>query len=99
MTLLSQPPTMYFPDGRDPHGYMSIAWEDYRVPANFWQRLERWGERDCWLWRGRKDMNPRVAMASRLGVNRDDILAAIPSCGVIECCNPKHTCLTMVAKR
>ena len=85
-----------------PHTTMdAIAWDDYRIPATFWKRLERKSfpatplQEECWLFRGAKDTNPQIAMATRLlGVPKEELLAVVPTCGHSNCANPAHLCAT-----
>lgn len=87
-----------------PHGYVTLAFEDYRIPPNIWARLEKRSfvatplDGPCWIWRGRNEVDPRMVIALRLGYSRHDILALVPTCGRIECANPAHTCLTLKSK-
>jgi hypothetical protein len=81
------------------HGYAHLPWEHYLIPSHIWKQLER-DEHGCWLWRGRKDVDVRMALFTRLtGKARSEVIAVVPTCGVIECANPAHTCLTLKQER
>jgi hypothetical protein len=75
------------------HGLANTHFDDYRIPPHIWSRLQIEG--DHWIWHGSKDSNPQIDMAVRLlGWRRDEVLAAVPTCGVARCAKPMHICAT-----
>ncbi len=75
------------------HGFAYLPWDDYRIPAHIWRSLTQDG--GCWRYKGAKDVNPQMIMVTRLtGLTRNDVLAAVPTCGTVNCANPAHICVT-----
>lgn len=81
------------------HGFMDIPFDDYRVPYHVWKRLTVCVSQGCWEYAGPKDVQPQVIMVMRLlNVSRNDILAAVPTCGTSNCARPSHICVTLRKK-
>lgn len=87
------------------HGFYDIEWDDYRLPAHIWKGICRTKydraaidvKLECWLWCGAKDVNAKMVMVKYLRptLQRDQILALVPTCGHTTCCRPSHLCLTV----
>ncbi len=79
------------------HGMVeSVPWDDYRLPAWFWKDLSLCVETGCWQ---SKQPNPQMLVVRRIsGLTRDQVLAAVPTCGDVTCANPAHICVTRKAE-
>jgi len=72
-----------------------VQWDDALLPDSFWQGLRRLPN-GCWVWGEKRGLHSREFVVTRLlRVEWRSVLAAVPTCGNIECCNPNHLCVTM----
>ncbi len=79
------------------HGFRDdVVWDDAALPESFWQSI-RPTPTDCWEPKNpRREVKYMETIVSRLlRVRWIDVLAAVPTCGNVLCCNPAHTCVTL----
>jgi hypothetical protein len=81
----------------NPHGFMQIEFEDYRIPAFIWKRLAICTESGCWEWQGGNDSDrPWRVMAMRLlDVEWRAIHSVTQTCANNKCANPAHLCVVL----
>lgn len=81
---------------RQVHGFMLIAFDDYRIPAHIWKQLTVCTDTGCWEYRMDRPQNIRRVMVMRLlAVTREELFAVTPTCGNKFCARPSHTCVTL----
>jgi hypothetical protein len=84
------------------HGFADMAWDDARLPESFWKNLVELPS-GCWVPKARHHNAFRETMVTRLlRVPWQDVFSAVPTCGNVECCNPRHVCVvlgTVLSKR
>jgi hypothetical protein len=79
------------------HGMMTMAWDDAAFPAWFWDGLDALPN-GCWVWSKRRMRSLHgieYVVTRLLRCEWRDVLAAVPTCGTIECLNPAHLCCTL----
>jgi hypothetical protein len=81
-----------------PHGYAKIAFEDASIPQKVWDSLLILPN-ECWVTDGSSYIvnRNRFLMVMRIArINPAEALTMTPTCGDHRCCNPNHTCITMM---
>lgn len=82
------------------HGLPLVVWDDVSMPQYFWASIKRLPN-GCWVpvpdtdkHRGADKRFREQVVTRQTGLEWKDVMAAVPTCGDIRCCNPAHLCVT-----